>query len=254
MANKDLFTYSDVFDDFKIRKVFYDLTKDKNSQMAYTFLYNIIIEMDGLYSKKEIIESVLQNLYLLKQNKLTSISYKQNNVEVKFNNSKNLKHSESIFEYLILKDNFVLGTIGFYLTSSNGEKILRVSNIQGVLNSSLPKNIYDSLNKELKENWRVFLLKKIINFAKENKFKISLELPKKTTDNRSEYIRQLRQYIQTGKKAGLKFNQISIKRINDPEIKNRFKLFFEKKIEDRKKVLEKKPNIKQFEKIKRKRR
>jgi hypothetical protein len=244
MSRNDLFIYSSVFEDFQIKNLFNKISENKSTQFATRFLFDIICEMDGRYSKKEIIESIRQNLYLLRSDKLKTINYKKNDIEIKLNDGNKAKHPESVIEYFILRNNVVLGTFGFFLTVTNGNNILRISNIQGIRNNSLSKDVYNILNKELRENWRVFVVKKIIDFSKKNNFQIVLELPKKAEANKSEYIRQIRQYLQTAKKAGLQFSQISIKGINDPEIREKFISFLKNKIEKPKKVIDKKKVVK----------
>jgi len=102
---------------------------------------------------------------------------------------------------------------------------LRISNLQGlVIKNNLDQNrlLLDKLNKQLGENWRVRFTRFLKNYTDNKKINLFMEMPKKAEQSSSEYIRQIRQYIQTALKVGINIKNISLRRINDPKIKERF--------------------------------
>jgi len=203
----------------------------KDASSAHLF-YDLVDEMDAHYTKKEIFDSAKFTLDFFKKNKLTKLNFGTSN-QLKLERSNPIMnlHSESIIEYHIKKEKKLISTFGFYFTVSHGKVTLRISNIQGNASAGyyenkenvlhLNKKNIDILNKEISDNWRIKIVKFLSNYASLNKMNISVELPMKTGNSKSDYIRQLRQYIQTALKAGLSVENISTKRINDEAIKEK---------------------------------
>jgi hypothetical protein len=202
-------------------------------------LYDLIDVIPKNYSKKEILESFKFNLEFIKSNKLEQMEFgKKDLFKVKRVSPIHNLHSESVIEYQIFHNKTIVSTFGFFYTVDKNKLVtLRISNIQGYVNKTnqiskehvlnKSREYLDKLNTELKENWRVKVVSFLNHYATKNNQHILLELPLKTGYNKSEYVRQLRQYIQTGLKAGLKIENFSTRHINDAEIKKRIENNFE---------------------------
>ncbi len=108
----------------------------------------------------------------------------------------------------------ILATIGGYVHRAGAAKVIRLTNVQGMafrngedLESHLAQ--YRKLSEALGENWRVALVKRAIDVAQAHGFQLLAEEPRRyayggvDTPSESEYRRQVRQYQQTYKKAGL---------------------------------------------------
>jgi hypothetical protein len=222
-----------------IEQFFQEIRSDKSivkynlGDVENHLLYSLIHEMYPDFTKKEVINSFLFNLNLYKNNKLPEIKLKLGSDFFIHKLNENI-HSESVIEYHIRSKEELLATFSIYFVLRDKKPVLIVNNIQGFVNRSqfnekLLKNSrykLDLLNKELKENWRVFILRSLKKFAGSKKYHLRLELPNLFTNDFSystisekEYKRQLRQYIQTALKAGLSIDQISLRKINIPSIK-----------------------------------
>jgi len=117
----------------------------------------------------------------------------------------------------------------FFITEGR-KKILRINNIQGERNSA---NYLKELTNELKENWRVWVVKNLNRICVSKKIRLIGELPKLFNSGKpdSEYIRIIRQYIQTYLKAGLKPQNIDVRNIREYKIRKKFEeIIFNKEI------------------------
>lgn len=101
-----------------------------------------------------------------------------------------------------------IATIGGYLYYNGKKPEVRVNNFQGTTTawSGVSKEklleLYEKLNKQLGENWRVFFAKRAAAASKIKNLNIVGEFPQRfahTAD--SEYKRQIRQYKQTYHKS-----------------------------------------------------
>jgi len=124
------------------------------------------------------------------------------------------EHPEALFCVKVKTEKGeLIATIGGHLYYHKGKTGIRITNIQGVKKHSQESTEshllkYTRLTEQLKENWRVYFVKQILKTAK-NKRAIIGELPFEfaligPTATKSEFRRQVRQYRQTYKKAGLK--------------------------------------------------
>jgi len=145
-------------------------------------------------------------------------------------NIKNI-HPENGMQIEISKANQKerIATINFYYTIEDGETNLRINNIQGINNKT---NELINLTNELKENWRVAIVKKIITYGKTNKINVIGELPCDYVSRKGENIRYTRQYIQTYLKAGISPEKIDTQNIMIPSFKEQFEKILKTKNEN----------------------
>jgi len=225
--------------DIKVKEyIVNNIGRDLTSREIH-LAYDLIDMMHENYSRKEILESFKHNLEFIKNSKLETIEFgKIEKFKVKRVSPIHNLHSESVIEYHIFHNKTIISTFGLFFTVDKNKAVtLRISNIQGYVNKTnhinkehvlnTSREYLNKINKELKENWRVKVVSFLKHFSEKNKLNFSLELPSKTGYKKLEYIRQLRQYIQTGLKAGLKIEQFSTRHINDVEIKKRIENNFE---------------------------
>lgn len=118
-----------------------------------------------------------------------------------------LSHFETplLLEILNLNGERV-ATLGFLLYHKKGKLTVRITNIQGV--KGRVEDI-EKLNKAIGENWRVFFLKRFLEKAQVKKIVVEGKLPGLYGHifpgaAPKEHKRQIRQYTQTYKKAGMK--------------------------------------------------
>jgi hypothetical protein len=114
-------------------------------------------------------------------------------------------HYEAPINVVILdKKNTIIASFGFYLLHRKGKTNLVINNIQGKRNR---KEQLDALSKQVGENWRIWAVKRIKRIAKINGINTSGSLPALHAllqpSSPGEYKRQLIQYKQTFRKAGI---------------------------------------------------
>ncbi len=110
-----------------------------------------------------------------------------------------------------------IATVGGYFHYTGTTPTIRITNVQGA-NGPVPgseahrkhQEQYRKLSEALGENWRVHLVKRVVNYAKERDWRVVGEMPGRflmmcaPLASDGEYARQIRQYKQTYRKAGLK--------------------------------------------------
>ncbi len=182
--------------------------------------------------------------------------------EFKFNFERKITHIESMNQINVLnKNNEIILTFNpFFILREKNTPTLMVNNLQAgffPINSGNKKQErlahlraeLNKLNKTLGQNWRIYFIKKINEFALKNKNSFIFRLPPRYDPiyNKSpEYIRQIRQYIQTAIKAGIPAQNIDLSLVNS-EVKERFELNLknknknqgkQKKLQEKKKLRE----------------
>ncbi len=128
-----------------------------------------------------------------------------------------LLHEESPLCFAIrTKDGKPVASVGGFIAFQSGQPVIHLTNIQGATKSkreSNPREIHEKLKEALGENWRVFLARQIAQYAgKKGKCVIGSLPPrfyamgpkgKIALASDKEFLRQIRQYRQTYRKAGL---------------------------------------------------
>jgi len=161
----------------------------------------------------------------------------------------NTTHPENIFEFGIkTKYSNILATFGCHIEIIDFNPALVFTGIQGKYGESRSLKV---LSNKLGENWRVNVIKQLINHSKKNDFLVVGKVPYNFMASRDEYIRQVRQYIQTYLKAGLKKNEVDLSNIYDEQIELRFKKNLKNKrpMTEFVKKVKSKPKTKLFDKI-----
>lgn len=129
-------------------------------------------------------------------------------------------HGESPLSLVVMKryrdgKPLAIGTVGFrLLRSPEGRPVLAINNIQGEYRSALE---LEALSKELGENWRLHLVRRLIDHARKKGFGVEGELPRPYYEewphlaaeaperrHKKEWQRQVRMYKQTYRKLGFK--------------------------------------------------
>ncbi|MFA6269176.1 MAG: hypothetical protein WCW13_03175 [archaeon] len=118
-----------------------------------------------------------------------------------------LRHPECPIQFTIWSPDKQerLATVGFYVQAEGDNIKLVINNIQGIKNK---QNQLELLSTQLGENWRVAIAKKIKRIAGIKKVQVAGALPAiqgflVPGSSPEGYRRQLRQYRQTFRKAGI---------------------------------------------------
>ncbi|MDD5162600.1 MAG: hypothetical protein PHD95_00120 [Candidatus ainarchaeum sp.] len=120
--------------------------------------------------------------------------------------SKNLIHVECPIQLGIQDNNqHRIATIGFFLQSQGGKLELHINHIQG---ERKRQNELKLFSEQVGENWRVWVAKRLKRIAERKKAKPVGVLPSLfflfgACSSPGEYKRQVRQYLQTFRKAGI---------------------------------------------------
>jgi len=154
---------------------------------------------------KKTFEKILNTIDIGKEYKLQYCSIKQNRF------GSNAQHVESAFQIDILGGEKKVASFNFFFTFEKGIKEIRINNLQAEKGTNKLKDI----NKTFR-NWRVKVVSEIINIGNKSKSEIIGELPKRfrvpgITD--SEYIKILKNYLETFVFAGIKASNIEFKRV-----------------------------------------
>ena len=130
-------------------------------------------------------------------------------------------HTESGMQIGITtkESNLPIATANFFFTIEHNKIHSRINNIQGE-EREYQKHTSQSLqnlSEKLNENWRIAIARTIREYCDSKNIKTILELPPMhlSGTSKSEYERQIRQYIQTALKAGFKIENIDIKNITE---------------------------------------
>ncbi len=124
-------------------------------------------------------------------------------------------HEESPLNWVVrTPEGLAIATIGGLLKNSQAGHELVVTNIEGKAVGEAPRTVdghpivYEELNEAFGENWRVALLRRAAALAKKKGWRLRVEMPMRfggeTRASAGEYRRQVRQYQQTCRKAGLR--------------------------------------------------
>jgi len=180
--------------------------------------------------------------------------------DFEFSFNRNFTHPESMNEIKIVnKDKKIIATVNaFFIFNEKNKLSLIINNIQsgfgsvhhaGKPNQKLNylENELTKLNETLGENWRIHLTKKIKEYSAIKKIPLIMRLPPRyclfgPESTLPEYVRQIRQYIQTAIKAGIPIENIDTS-IVQSKVKERFENNLKNKTknqEKQKKIIEKK--------------
>ncbi len=187
-------------------------------------LYNYLPN-NMYYTEK--LESVKANLRLRKQLKLPQIhkDYIVRFTKPVFNNeglATNIHVEAGMQIEIIKKETYPTRIITFnaFFTNEKKQRILRINNLQGTRNSITELN---ELTHKIGENWRIRIVKDLNQICVAKEIRLIGELPKFYVSGKkdTEYLRILRQYIQTYLKAGLKPENIDITKIKEHKVKTK---------------------------------
>jgi hypothetical protein len=129
------------------------------------------------------------------------------------------QHSDSSLEFQIRKHGNIFATFSFYFVPSKDYKNLEmhIDLVQGKRDKS---KVLKEFSTVLRENWRIYIVKQLKEFCDKHGMKCIGHLPKRyrfglymVSDKK--YFMQVRQYIQTYLKAGMKTTEISLMNLQD---------------------------------------
>jgi len=115
-------------------------------------------------------------------------------------------HPESVIQYSVLEGRRRIATFGFYAKAAQDRIELHISNIQGSSGlSDGEESPLTTLSARLGENWRVHIARSLREFGERNGMNVVGDLIERdrTRASPGEYKRQLRQYKNTYKRAGI---------------------------------------------------
>jgi len=189
--------------------------------------------------------------------------------DFKFSFDRSYTHSESMNEIKVInKNKKIIATLNaFFVFNEKNKLSLIINNIQSGFGSvhqgdrktqklNYLEDELTKLNEALGENWRIYFTKKLKEYSALKKIPLIMRLPPRyylfgPESTLPEYVRQIRQYIQTAIKAGIPVENIDAS-IVESKIKDRFESNLknktknqekQKKIIEKKKLREAKPKI-----------
>lgn len=130
-----------------------------------------------------------------------------------------------------------IASFSFYFIALPTGIELRINNLQG-RNLKGNEFLLNALNRSLGLNWRVFIVRNLIRFARSKGYRAIGELPmlirngdedKLSIKDKERYIRELRQYLQAYIKSGMQSENIDSSLVPEKEIID-FKAWIKKKI------------------------
>ncbi len=116
-------------------------------------------------------------------------------------------HPECVIQLNIRNDHErTLVTYGFYMVDNNGVNELHINNIQGMYKAGEgEQSPLTGLFPDSPDNWRITIAKSLKVFGEKHGLNVVGDLPGRhvIASSMSEYKRQIRQYRQTFRKAGI---------------------------------------------------
>jgi hypothetical protein len=129
------------------------------------------------------------------------------------------KHPESVIQYCIRDGKRKIATFGFYSKVVGGTTELHICNIQGSDRGDEEDSPLKTLTERLGESWRVHIARSLKDFGERHGMRVVGDLIVRDVIRctPSKYRRQLRQYLQTYRKAGISDVDSSMVTLNDTD-------------------------------------